>query len=312
MTVTVLFAAEDAVWPEYADVLPKAFAAENLDARIVRLADHVPAEVDYIVYTRAGGLIDFAPYTHLKAVLSLWAGVETVVDNPTLKVPLARMVESGLTEGMVEWCVGHTLRHHLDMDQDILRRDAKWVTHYPPLARNRRVTVLGLGALGRETASALAALGFPVTGWSRSQKSIDGVMCLSGDDGLNAALAVADILILLLPQTEDTTGLIDATRLAMMPQDSVLLNPGRGPLIVDGDLIAALDRGQLKHATLDAFTIEPLPEDDPYWHHPKVTVTPHIASTTRADTAAEVIAENIRRVEDGMSLLHEVDRSAGY
>jgi glyoxylate/hydroxypyruvate reductase A len=174
------------------------------------------------------------------------------------------------------------------------------------------VTILGLGALGAACAKALAGLGFQVAGWSRSPKQIEGVTCHSGDQGLNDALANTDILVLLLPLTPATTDIINERTLAIMPPGSVIINPGRGALIDDAALLSALDTGHISHATLDVFRVEPLPENDPYWHHPKVTVTPHIASETRPETAAERIAENIRRGEAGEPFLNLVDRTRGY
>ncbi|MXQ09535.1 glyoxylate/hydroxypyruvate reductase A [Alphaproteobacteria bacterium GH1-50] len=309
----VLFSAPDSVWDEYRDVLPRAIARAGVEARIIRddaLTD--PTEVDYIVYAPSSRLKDFTPFTRLKAVLNLWAGVEAIAPNPTLKAPLARMVDYGLTEGMVEWCVGHTLRHHLGMDQDIRRNDAEWHPHVPPLARWRNITVLGLGALGEAVARALVDLNFRVTGWSRRQKDIGGICCLSGDDGLREALSSAEILILLLPLTDNTRDLMDRNRLALLPKGACVINPGRGPLIVDEDLIDALDSGQIAHATLDVFRTEPLPPEHPFWAHDGVTVTPHIASDTRPQSAADVVAENLRRGETGEPFLHLVDRSAGY
>jgi glyoxylate/hydroxypyruvate reductase A len=308
--IRVFFAANPADWAEYEDVLPKAVAETGIEAEIVTEAE--PGSVDYIVYAPSSAVQDFRPYTRLKAVLNLWAGVENVVGNQTLAVPLCRMVDPGMTEGMVEYCVGHALRHHLGMDQDILRTDAQWKPHVPPLARSRRVTVLGLGELGREVALALGRMNFDVAGWSRSPKEIPGVECLSGEEGLNMALGRAEILILLLPLTSATRDLLNADRLALMPEGAFIINPGRGPLIDDEALLAALDSGRIAHATLDVFRVEPLPAEHAFWAHPKVTVTPHIASDTRAETAARVIAENIRRGEAGETFLHLVDRSAGY
>ncbi|MBU0862395.1 MAG: glyoxylate/hydroxypyruvate reductase A, partial [Alphaproteobacteria bacterium] len=192
--------------------------------------------------------------------------------------------------------------------QDGVWRD----TVYPPLAKDRPITVLGLGALGAACGQALAALGFPVTGWSRSQKQIDGLTCLSGDDGLTTALSGAQGIVLLLPQTPATDSILNARSLALLEPGAFIVNPGRGPLIDDAALLAALGSGQVGAATLDVFRKEPLAADDPYWSHPRVTVTPHIASTTRPDTAAQVIAENIRRGEAGLPFLHLVDRKAGY
>ena len=308
--IRVLFAAKAADWAEYEEVLPRAIAAAGVEAEVVTEA--APETVDYIVYAPNSAVQDFRPFTNLKAVLNLWAGVENVVKNETLTVPLCRMVDFGLTEGMVEWCVGHTLRHHLGMDQDICRTDAEWRPHVPPLARDRKVTVLGLGALGEAVAVALERLNFDVAGWSRSAKEIPGIESLSGDDGLEGALKRAEILILLLPLTSETRDLMNTERLGLMPEGAFVINPGRGPLIDDEALLSALDSGRIAHATLDVFRVEPLPKDHPFWAHPRVTVTPHIASDTRAESAAEVIAENIRRGEAGEPFLHVVDREAGY
>lgn len=308
--INVLFAAKEERWPTYKAPLRKAFADLGLN---VDLRTDFPSEqVDYIVYAPNSSVQDFAPYTRCKAVLNLWAGVENITGNQTLTQPLARMVDSGMTEGMIEWVAGHVLRHHLGMDQHITGQDGEWRSHVPPLARDRRVTVLGLGELGMAVAEALTGLGFPVTGWSRTEKTSSTVATLHGADGLKQALAQADILVLLLPLTTATENLLNADTLALLPKGAVILNPGRGPLIDDEALLAALDSGGIGHATLDVFRIEPLPKDHPFWAHPQVTVTPHIASETRASTASEVIAGNVRRGEAGEPFLFLVDRSAGY
>jgi glyoxylate/hydroxypyruvate reductase A len=257
-------------------------------------------------------LQDFTPFSRAKAVLSLWAGVERIVGNPTLAMPLCRMVDPSLTEGMVEWVTGHTLRHHLGMDAHIVNPARRWDNTPPPIARERPVTVLGLGELGAACAQALAGLNFPVRGWSRTARDIPGITCLSGEAGLAQALATAQVLILLLPRTPATENLIDARRLALLPPGAVILNPGRGALIDDAALLAALDKGQLAHATLDVFRVEPLPADHPFWGHPRITVTPHIAADTRPITASRVIAANIRRAEAGEPLRYAVDRARGY
>ncbi len=310
MTLKVLFAAGAERWEEYREVLPATLAAAGLEADVA--LDHAPAEVDYIVYAPNPDLTDFSPFTRAKAVLSLWAGVETITGNATLTQPLCRMVDDGLAEGMVEWVTGHVLRHHLGMDAHIANPDHLWQPKAPPLARHRTVAILGLGALGRACATALTRLNFNVTGWSRRPKSLPGIRCEAGEKGLTSTLQEAEILVLLLPLTPATENLLNAQRLARLPRGAVILNPGRGALIDDAALLSALDNGQIAHATLDVFRTEPLPQDHPYWSHPRVTVTPHIASETRADTASQVIAENIRHGEAGAPLLHIVDRSAGY
>ncbi|MGR3548440.1 MAG: 2-hydroxyacid dehydrogenase [Roseovarius sp.] len=310
MTPNILFAARPEQWNIYENPLKSALSEAGVAANLA--LDLAPDEVDYMVYAPDSAVQDFTPYTRLKAVLNLWAGVENIVGNQTLKVPLARMVDHGLTQGMVEWVTGHVLRHHLGMDAHILGQDGVWRKTIPPLAEDRPVTVLGLGVLGQACAKALRGLGFPVTGWSRSARDVAGITCLSGDEGLCAALQTAEILVLLLPKTTETENLMNAERLAMLPKGAMIINPGRGPLIDDDALLAALDTGQIGHATLDVFRVEPLPPAHPYWAHPRVTVTPHIASETRPITAARVIVENVRRGEAGEPFLHLVDCAKGY
>lgn len=310
MPVNVLFAASPDRWTTYETPLKRAFSEAALDVNLA--TDIVPEQVDYIVYAPNSDLQDFTPYTRTKAVLNLWAGVEGIVDNPTLTQPLARMVDNGLTRGMVEWVTGHTLRHHLNTDLHVLNQDGVWRKEVPPLACDRPVTILGLGTLGQACGESLANLGFPVTGWSRSQKDAPGITCLSGETGLQKALSTAQILILLLPHTPDTENVLNAETLAQMPKGAIIINPGRGPLIDDEALLKALDTEQIGHATLDVFRTEPLPASHPYWAHPKVTVTPHIASETRPASASRVIAENIRRGEAGKPFLHLVNRDLGY
>lgn len=310
MTANVLFAARPERWAQYETPLRRAFDELGLDVHLD--TEMEPLETDYIVYAPNSGLEDFTPFTRAKAVLNLWAGVEDVVDNTTLTQPLARMVDDGLTRGMVEWVTGHALRHHLNTDLHVLNQDGKWRDYIPPLAIDRPVSILGLGALGRACGEALSGLGFPVSGWSRSPKQIPGIHCHSGDEGLRAALRSAEILVLLLPLTSETENLLNAGTLSLLPSGAVIINPGRGPLIDDDALLAALDQGQIGHATLDVFRTEPLPPEHPYWSHPCVTVTPHIASETRPVSAARVIAENVRRGEAGEPFLHLVNRDRGY
>jgi glyoxylate/hydroxypyruvate reductase A len=261
--LNVLFSAQPERWAEYEAPLNAAFAAAGLDVDLS--CDHAPDQTDYIVFAPNGPVRDFSPYTRTKAIMSLWAGVETVVDNQTLTQPLCRMV-----------------------------------------------TILGIGALGAACGQALHGLGFPVTGWSRSPKDVPNIHCLHGDAGLQEALTGAEIVVLLLPQTPQTNNILNAQTLDLLAKGAFIINPGRGPLIDDDALLAALDLGQIAHATLDVFRVEPLPKDHPFWAHPQVTVTPHIASTTRPETASEVIAANIARGEAGEDFLHLVDRSVGY
>jgi len=314
MSVNVLFAALPMRWTQYEAPLRAAFEKVGVTVNLIGGdASYDPALIDYIIYAPNSDVQDFAPFIRCKAVLTLWAGVEDVVGNASLTQPLARMVDYGLTEGMVDWCVGHVMRHHLGMDAHIHGQDGVWRAGIiPPLARDRVITLLGMGELGCAVAQALAGLRFQVRGWSRSPKTVEGVTTFAGADGLHEALSGADGVVLLLPNTPATENTLDAAAMAMMKPGAFVVNPGRGPLVDDAALVEALDAGQIGHATLDVFRVEPLPQDHPFWGHPGVTVTPHIASETRASSAAEVIAENVRRGEAGEGFLHLVDRAAGY
>ncbi len=308
--INILFAAKSERWDTYEHPLKTALRNAGLTAH---LATDIPADqVDYIVYAPNSDVQDFAPFTRAKAVLNLWAGVENVVWNETLKIPLCRMVDPGMTRSMVEWVTGHVLRHHLGMDAHIKNPEHIWAPAAPPLASQRRVTIFGLGELGRSVALTLRGLGFDVAGWSRSAKSLEQVTCFHGAQGLNDALARTDIAVLLLPDTPGTENTLNAQTLALMPKGAIIINPGRGPLIDDDALLAALERGHIAHATLDVFRVEPLPQGHAFWAHPNVTVTPHVAAETRPVTASQVIAENVRRSEAGEDLLYVVDRTLGY
>lgn len=309
--IIVQFAAADADWDAFAPHLTQAFTDAGLTVALAR--DHAPATVDYIIFAPTGPLPDFPAYTHARAVLSLWAGVERIATIPSLTQPLARMVDDGMTQAMVEYVTGHVLRHHLDLDRDILGHQGRWTQRPVRAAACRPVTILGQGALGGAAGRMLAHIGFPVTGWSRTPRPAPHLTAsFAGLDELPHALARAEIIVLLVPFTPDTENLMNARTLALPPRGAILINPGRGRLIDDDALLAALDTGQIGHATLDVFRTEPLPPDHRFWHHPRVTVTPHIAATTPPETSARVIAANIRRDQSGEPLLHLVDRARGY
>lgn len=308
--MNILFAALPDQFPLYEKHIIQYLENKKITAH---LSTNFAAEtVDYIIYAPNSVIQDFTPYTRCKAVLNLWAGVETIVKNKTLTQPLCRMVDSGLQQGMTEWVVGHTLRYHLGMDQHINNPQKIWINNCPPLAKDRNITILGLGALGAASARSLSQIGFKVSGWSNSSKDIENVTTYHKKSDLKKVLNSAQILILLLPDTPDTQNIINARTLAHLPRGSILINPGRGSLIDDDALITALLSGQLAAACLDVFRTEPLPKDHPYWGMPEVTVTPHIASGTRAVTASKMLVENIIRGEQGLPFLNLVDRKAGY
>jgi glyoxylate/hydroxypyruvate reductase len=171
---------------------------------------------------------------------------------------------------------------------------------------------MGLGNLGGAAATMLARFGFQVSGWSRRPKALPGIECFHGPDQLPRFLGALDTLVCLLPLTPATENLIDAALLAQLPDGAAFINAGRGPVVVDEALLAALDSGRVRHAVLDVFRTEPLPPEHRYWRHPRVTVTPHNATAGQPDTAAPQIVDNIRRVLAGAPPFNVVDRAAGY
>ena len=253
-------------------------------------------------------------YPNLKAIFSIGAGIDHLSSDPELPdLPVVRMVEPGLTAGMSEFVAMTTLMHHRFMiDYALLRRDRVWSEITQVAAAARRVSMLGLGVLGCDALGKLKPFGFDLAGWSRSPKQIDGVACYHGDQGLRDMLARSDILICLLPLTAETRGILNGDNFALMPKGAAVINVGRGGHLIEADLLAALDSGQLSGATLDVFEREPLPQGHPFWDHPRIVVTPHVASMTLADTAAQAVADNIARFERGEPLLNVVDFARGY
>ncbi|RMD89525.1 MAG: glyoxylate/hydroxypyruvate reductase A, partial [Alphaproteobacteria bacterium] len=273
---TVLFAGRPEQWDDYREALEAAFAEAGIGGvRLTRAA--APEVVDYMIYAPNGPVQDFKGFSRLKAVFSLWAGVENVVGRVPEDVPLARMVDPGLTQGMVDYVCGHVLFHHLRIDRTLAEQDGIWrnATRVPPLSAERCVAMLGLGALGLAAARALQAIGFAVEGWARRPRQLDGLPTHSGRAGLLALLGRADFVVTLLPLTAQTRGILGAQAFDALKPGAVIINPGRGPLIDEGALLAALDAGKVRAATLDVFDTEPLPPAHPFWSHPRVIVTPH-------------------------------------
>ena len=247
-------------------------------------------------------------------IFSVGAGIDHLKNDPELPaLPVVRMVEPGLTAGMTEYVVWAVLHHHRFMlDYAEQQRERRWEELNQIAARRRRVGILGLGHLGQDAAEKLALFGFPISGWSRGPKQVPGVTCHHGAEGLKAFLAETDILVALLPWTEETDGILNAETLGRLPKGAALINVGRGGLQVEEDIVAALDSGQLSGATLDVFREEPLPADSPFYGHPRVVMTPHIASMTIPETAVAAVLAQIRRFEAGQELQHTVDFERGY
>jgi glyoxylate/hydroxypyruvate reductase A len=256
----------------------------------------------------------------LEVIFSLGAGVDHLMRYPDLPpVPVVRVAQDDLTGRMSEYVVLHCLMALRDQRRyDAQQRNRIWANDTaPPKAGDVRVGIMGFGVLGQDAAHKLQVMGFDVAGWTRTPKAFEGFHLFAGDEGLEAFLARTDILVSLVPLTPDTQGILNRGLFAKLPRDGklggpVLINPGRGGLQVEADILACLDDGTLRSATLDVFETEPLPDDSPFWTHPNVTVTPHNAATSEPEATARYIVDQIRRYEDGEPLQNQVDPSRGY
>ncbi len=273
----------------------------------------VAAEIDMLACVKlAPGLARALP--GLRLVQKLGAGVDAIVGDPELGagVRVARLRPETAAREIAEYCLATVLGEQRNLRFHAARQeDRTWEPRPPRPAPETTVGVLGLGQIGDHVARAFAALGFRVLGWSRGPKAIAGVDCRHGPAALAAVLGLCDYAVSVLPSTAATRELFDAGTLAAMKPGAWLVNVGRGDLIVEADLVAALDSGALAGALLDVFREEPLPAAHPFWDHPKIAVTPHV-SGWHLTGGLEDVAENHRRLQDGRPLLHEIDRDAGY
>ncbi len=253
-------------------------------------------------------------FPNLKAMFSRSAGVESFVEHPKLpKVPLGKVEPPGGDPMMTEYVIMHVLRFHRGMP-GYQAAQAKGEWRRVPIVRpeQRRVGFLGFGMMAKAPALVLQSLGFKVSAWVRSPRKGEEVPIFHGSDQLAPFLAQTDIAVCLLPLTPETEGIFCARTFAMMPRGAMLVNIGRGKHVVNDDLIAALDSGQLSYAALDALWPEPLPPDNPLWRHPKVTVMPHVARRPTVGQLVTEVAANLRSLKAGGRLLQEIEVKRGY
>ena len=272
-----------------------------------------PADIRYLVgWTLPSDLVRSFP--NLQVVFSVGAGVDQLDfrDIPEA-VTIARMIEPGLTQGMVEYAVMAVLALHRDLPAYLAsQREGRWQALPVHTAVRRRVGIMGLGELGQAVLQALRPFGFPLSGWSRSRHEIAGVACYAGATELPEFLSRSDILICLLPLTEATRDILSSRLFAGLPKGAGLINVGRGGHLREEDLLSALDSGQLSAAILDVTRREPLAEGHPFWSHPRILLTPHIASETQPDSAGPVLLDNVRRHLAGLPMKGVVERGRGY
>lgn len=251
---------------------------------------------------------------NLEVIFSSGAGVDHLLNDPGLPdVPIVRVVSENLTERMSEYVVWQVLDHHR---QGVLYRSQQvaksWIDHAQKMASDVTIGVMGLGVLGQDAAQKLSMLGFNVTGWSRTAKDVANVTTFAGESGLDAFLVSADMVVVLLPLTGATSGLLNRSLFHRMKQGAVLINAGRGGLQKDADILAALEDGQLSAASLDVFEEEPLPSDSPLWAHSAVTVTPHAAAASDPSALVPAMIRQMEAHERGEPLTNLVDKAAGY
>jgi glyoxylate/hydroxypyruvate reductase A len=286
--------------------------APDLDFRVWPDAGNLD-EIEYLIAWQAPREL-LASLPRLKVLFSSGAGVDHVdLSVVPDHVPLVRMVEPGIIDGMIEYVSLAVLALHRDFfDYVEANRSRAWDPLEVPPASSRTIGVMGMGVLGLAVLKRLRTYGFTLRGWNRSPRTLADVETYTGTEQFGEFLSRCDVLVCLLPLTPSTVGILNAKTFSRLPQGASVINVGRGHHMVEADLLAALDSGHLSRAILDVTETEPLPADDPLWAHPRVFVTPHVASMTQPETAAPILLDNIRRHQRNEPLVGVVDRSRGY
>jgi glyoxylate/hydroxypyruvate reductase A len=252
----------------------------------------------------------------VKAIFVTGAGVDALLkfgDALPAHIPIIRLGDAGMAMQMAEYVTHSVLRYFRRFDEyDAQARAGHWA----PLPQYRKedfaVGVLGMGVLGTAVLEALAPFGFPLRGWSRTEKSLPGVQCFHGETGLDTFLRGARVLVCMLPLTTETTNLVNRTNMCKLPQGAYLINVARGAHLAEPELVTLIKSGHIAAATLDVFRNEPLPAQHPFWQEPRITITPHISALTLRRESVQQIAGKIRQVEQGEAVADVVDRNQGY
>ncbi len=257
----------------------------------------------------------FALLPNLRGIASLGAGVDHLLADPDLPrhVPVARIVDPAMSIDMTQYVVAAVLYWLKRFDVwEANQTRQMWGRTLPFNFADQTVGVMGIGFLGKHAAETLHSLGVKVIGWSHSPKQLPRIPHYTGSAELSTFLSKSNALVCMLPLTPETRNILNAKNFACLPQGAYVINPGRGEHVVDEDLLAALASGQLSGACLDVFREEPLPSDHPFWKHPRIRVTPHIASVTNPATVTAQILDNYHRAMSGKPLINTVDIKRGY
>jgi len=256
----------------------------------------------------------YARMPALRLIHSVAAGADNLLSgHDTRGVPVCRIVDPGQARGMLEYVSWAVLHFHRRFDLAQRNQpDRRWLREPAGPASSWRVGVMGLGAIGAHTACGLAAQGYEVAGWARTKRELPGVRVYAGASSLPAFLGRTDTLVCLLPLTPETHGLLDRKLFEALPAQASLVHAGRGPQLVESDLLQAVRSGRLRGAVLDVFQQEPLPSTHPFWTEPGIWVTPHMATMADIEQVRAQIQENLRRLASGEALLNRVDAGRGY
>ncbi|MBK0394784.1 2-hydroxyacid dehydrogenase [Ramlibacter algicola] len=282
------------------------------DAEVSEWAPGAPPADYVVVWAPPQQLFD--EQRQLKAIFNTGAGVDALLK---LQLPpgakLVRLDDAGMSVQMAEYVCHAAIRHFREFDAyEAAVRQGQWAFRKPRRREDFPVGVMGLGVLGTRVAQALRQFDFPVVGWSRTPREVEGVRCHSGEQGFQDFLAATRILVCLLPLTPQTEGILDRATLGRLQRGGYLINVARGGHLVEADLLALLDEGHLAGASIDVLRQEPPPADHPFWTHPKIVLTPHTSARTDRDASIEQIAGKIRALERGEPVAGVVDLKRGY
>jgi glyoxylate/hydroxypyruvate reductase A len=299
------------------DVSPwvKALKAKRPDLELSIYPDDTNRDNIDFVLTWNHPLGAFKKYPNIKCISSMGAGVDHIFKDPELpaNATITRIIDDNLSKDMAEFSIALVMNHLRGLSfYKLMQQEQSWKQESYLTIENVKIGVMGMGVLGVHVARELNKLGFEVNGWARTAKDIEGIKVYIGDGELNAFLSKSDILICLLPLTRETENILNKDTFKQLPKNAFIINVARGKHLVDNDLIEMIDAGHLSGASLDVFRVEPLPKEHPFWNHPKINITPHIASVTKPASVVAQVLDNYDRLKNNQTLINTVSPQKGY